>query len=170
MPWTQVFRTLGQGGACLFRRRAEAILGGTRTRPLRLIGSQLTQLKQPLSAQCSLCVNSRCYLLRARSPGLLSASAYGCGLCLCARGAFLPLRPLFRFLRFSAPLSGAEEFFLAWGTPWTRVFRRAGHPPAHQRFGRGDENYLVGEPVTNNFPFLDAVIFRQGCENESAGH
>ena len=55
------------------------------------------QLRQPLSAQCSLAVNSRCYLLRARSPGLLSASAYGCR--LCAEEAFLIPPPLFRFPR-----------------------------------------------------------------------
>jgi hypothetical protein len=28
------------------------------------------------------------------------------------------------------------------------VFREAGHPPPHKRFARRDENYLVGEPVT----------------------
>ena len=40
-----------------------------------------------------------------------------------------------------------RRFFFGLGTPWTRVFRQAGHTPPHQRFGRGDENYLVGEPV-----------------------
>ena len=66
---------------------------------------------------------------------------------LCARGAFLPLRPLFRFLRFSAPLSGAEVFFWLGGHPGHGCFAGRDTPPAHQRFGRGDENYLVGEPV-----------------------
>ena len=49
----------------------------------------------------------------------------------------------------AAPLSGAEALFLT-GTPWTRMFRQAGHTPPHQRFARRDENYLVGEAVRTN--------------------
>ena len=51
------------------------------------------------------------------------------------------------------PSRGAAErrrrsfFFAGGGTPWTRMFRQAGHTHPHQRFARWDENYLVGEPV-----------------------
>ena len=154
MPWTQVFRTLGQGGACLFRRRAEAILGGTRTRPLKLTYRLTAHSAQAASERSMFTVCEQPLL-----PPACSVAWSPLGLRLWVRALFLRKRRVFTPpppLPLSAFFCAAERrrgFFLAWGTPWTRVFRRAGHPPAHQRFGRGDENYLVGEPV-----YRDAYI------------
>ena len=54
-------------------------------------------------------------------------------------------------LPVSAPLSGAEDFFWLGGHPGHGCFAGRDTPPAHQRFGRGDENYLVGEPVVHRY-------------------